>query len=467
MNRLRASLQSLCRPIALLVVAIAFQSQCRAAEQRPNILLILTDDQGYADLTAYGAKDMRTPNMDALIARGMRFNNFYANSPVCSPSRAAIMTGRYPDRVGMPGLTRTDLKDNWGYLSHEAVLLPSLLHKAGYHTAIVGKWNLGLEPENTPNRRGFDVFHGFLGDMMDNYLTHLRQGHNYMRLNDQEIDPKGHATDLFTQWAIEYLHEREAPAKKGKPFFLYLAYNAPHVPTQPPAEWLDRVKKREAGIDQKRAGYVALIEHLDDGIGKVLAALKDAGLEENTLIIFTSDNGGLVGQGSNVGGYRGTKGTMYEGGLRVPMAAVWPGHITPNSHSDAVSLHMDLFATACDVAGATRPPEVDGSSILSILTGNAPSFPANRALYFVRREGGAQFFGLTSHALRRGDWKLLQTTPFSPLELYNLKDDRREEHDLIATQPIVRNQMTRLLQSQIQRAGSVPWQKPISDVAKQ
>ena len=428
--------------------------------RRPNIVVILTDDQGYGDLGAYGARDMRTPNMDALVARGMRFGNFYANSPVCSPSRAALMTGRYPDRVGMPGLTRTDPKDNWGYLAHDAVLLPTPLKKAGYHTAIVGKWNLGLEPENAPNARGFDFFHGFLGDMMDSYLTHRRQGHNYMRLNDQEIDRPGHATDLFTQWAAEYVRERAPAAKDGHPFFLYLAYNAPHVPTQPPAQWLERVKQREPGIDAKRAGYVALIEHLDDGIGKVLAALKESGLEDDTLVIFTSDNGGSVGQGSNVGGYRGSKGTMYEGGLRVPMAAAWTGHIAPGSRSEVVSLHMDLFSTVCEAAGATIPAEVDGTSLLPILTGKpGASLPA-RDVYFVRREGGGQFFGLTSHAIRRGDWKLVQTTPFSALELFNLKDDPKEEHDLAESQVKIRNELARALQVQVQRAGGVTWQKP-------
>jgi arylsulfatase A-like enzyme len=231
------------------------------------------------------------------------------------------------------------------------------------------------------------------------------------------------------------------------------------LPTQPPAEWLDKVKQREKGIDDKRAGYVALIEHLDDGIGKVMAALNEAGLDDNTLVIFTSDNGGLVSQGSNVGAYRGTKGTMYEGGLRVPMAAVWPGHIAAGSRSDVVSLHMDLFGTACEAAGATMPAEVDGSSLLSILIGKAPSFSVNRELYFVRREGGAQFLGLTSHALRQGDWKLVQNTPFSPLELFNLKDDPKEEHDVIATQPVVRNRMSRALQVEMQKAGGVAWQK--------
>jgi len=442
-----------------LLLGTAHLAMCQT-DVRPNVLLILTDDQGFGDLSSYGANDLRTPNMDAIVSRGMRFDNFYANCPVCSPSRAALLSGKYPDRVGVPGLVRTDPKDNWAYLSREAMLLPATLHKAGYHTAIVGKWNLGLDPENSPNAKGFDMFHGFLGDMMDDYLTHRRQGHNYMRLNDQEVDPQGHATDIFTQWAIEYVRQRAGAAKNGQPFFLYLAYNAPHVPIQPPPWWLERVRQREPGISQKRARMVALIEHLDDGVGKVLAALKDAGLEQSTLIFFTSDNGGQVDAGASVGPYRGTKGTMYEGGLRVPMAAMWPGHIAPGSRSNAVSAHMDIMPTICQVAGVAPPPDIDAISLIPVLTGKAKDLAAERELYFVRREGGAPFFGLTSHALRRGDWKLVHNTPFSPLELYNLKDDPREQHDLTGSNTKIRNELTRQLQVLVQRAGSVPWERP-------
>jgi len=214
-------------------------------DKKPNILVILVDDLGYGDLSSYGAKDLRTPNIDQLMANGMRFDNFYANCPVCSPTRASLMTGRYPDMVGVPGVIRTHPTNNFGYLSPDAVMLPTMLKKAGYHTAIIGKWHLGLESPNIPNERGFDHFHGFLGDMMDDYYTHLRHGYNYMRLNKQEIHPEGHATDLFTQWAIEYIRGR---INKKQPFFLYLAYNAPHTPIQPPEEWLEKVKKREKEV---------------------------------------------------------------------------------------------------------------------------------------------------------------------------------------------------------------------------
>jgi arylsulfatase A-like enzyme len=449
--------------IAAMIVATFFPQTGSAADapaKRPNVLLILCDDLGYGDLSCFGAKDLRSPNVDAFAARGMQFSHCYANCPVCSPSRAALMSGMYPDRVGVPGLIRTNLEDNFGYLSHRALLLPAILKDAGYHTGIVGKWNLGLEPENSPNARGFDFFHGFLGDMMMDYWTHMREGHNYMRLNDEEIDPKGHATDLFTQWSIDYIHERAADAKSGKqPFFLYLAYNAPHRPIQPPPEWLERVRKRESGISDLRAKMVALIEHLDDGVGKVLASLKDEGLEDNTVVIFTSDNGGDMPAGASNGTLRGTKGEMYEGGFREPTAMVWPGHIPPGSKSDRIVVHMDILPTICEAAGIKLPHEVDGISFLPILEGRAPQGPDYREIYWVRREGGP-FSALTSHAIRRGDWKLIHNTPFSPLELYNLKDDPHEQNNVAATNPKIVRELSRQLKLHVLQSGSVPWLNP-------
>jgi arylsulfatase A-like enzyme len=444
-----------CLTFTLLLLAIIAPSAFAAP--RPNVLIILVDDMGYGDLSSYGAKDLHSPNIDAIVAGGMRFSNFYANCPVCSPSRAALLSGMYPDRAGVPGVIRTNPEDNFGYLSGRAVLLPALLKKAGYHTAIVGKWHLGLEAENSPNARGFEFFHGFLGDMMMDYWTHLREGHNYMRLNDQEIDPKGHATDLFTQWAVDYLNERAKD--KEQPFFLYLAYNAPHVPIQPPPEWLDRVKKREPGIEEKRAKIVALIEHLDDGIGKVMSALKETGLAENTFVFFTSDNGGQLNVGASNGSLRGTKGDMYEGGIREPAAGMWPGHIAPGSKTDHIAIHMDLMPTVCELAGVTPPAGIDGVSLLPILEGKATDAADSRELYWVRREGGP-WAALTSHAVRRGDWKLIHNAPFHAIELYNLKDDPKEEHDLAEMRPKIRNQILNALKLHVLKSGSVPWQNP-------
>ena len=259
---------------------------------RPNFLIILNDDQGYGDVSAYHASDERTPNMDRIGADGMLFTAMRANCTVCSPSRAALLAERHADRVGVPGVIRTQSADSWGYFDPKMPTLADEPKKAGYHTAIVGKWHLGLQSPNLPNECGFDFFHGFLGDMMESYTTHLRHGTNYMRRNAEVIAPQGHATDLFSDWAVEYLRERAKG--KDQPFFLYLAYSAPHFPIEPPAEWLAKVKARGPQLDQARAMSVAFIEHLDDRIGRVLAALKGNGLEENTVVVFAADNGGDV-----------------------------------------------------------------------------------------------------------------------------------------------------------------------------
>jgi arylsulfatase A-like enzyme len=422
---------------------------------RPNILVILVDDLGYGDLSSYGAMDLKSPHVDRLVTAGMRFDNFYANCPVCSPTRASLLSGRYPDLVGVPGVIRTHIKNNWGYLSPHAVLLPQMLRRAGYHTACIGKWHLGLASPNKPNERGFDHFHGFLGDMMDDYYHHRRHGHNYMRLNDREIDPEGHATDLFTDWAVDYL--REGANQEGQPFFLYLAYNAPHTPIQPPTEWVEKVKQREPGISDKRAKLVALIEHLDAGIGKVIGALTETGLRDNTLVIFTSDNGGQLGVGANNGPLRAGKQDMYEGGLRVPMCAVWPDRIKPGSRSDRVALTMDLYPTVCEIAGVRVEHDIDGRSILPTLLGKSQP-EEDRFLFWVRREGGGRYGGRAYYAARYGEFKLVQNTPFEPLELYNLADDPKEERPLGDKHPMYRK-LFNALKDHIIEAGAAPWQK--------
>jgi arylsulfatase A-like enzyme len=434
---------------------VSAPGDARAEERtRPNILLILTDDLGYGDLGSYGATDLETPHIDDLVSRGIRLDQFYANSPVCSPTRAALLTGRYPELVGVPGVVRTHPEDSWGHLSRDAVLLPELLGRAGYHTALVGKWHLGLEAPNRPGDRGFDHVHGFLGDMMDDYYDHRRHGINYMRRGEVEIDPEGHATDLFSEWASDYLRSREGTRA---PFFLYLAYNAPHTPIQPPPDWLDRVRRREPGIPEKRAKLVALIEHMDEGIGRVLAALRETRLDDKTLVVFTSDNGGQVNVGANNGPLRAGKGTMYEGGLKVPFAAAWPRHVAPRSRSDRIGLTMDLFPTLLEAAGVSFTHPVDGRSLLPTLLGRGQP-PEDRDLFFHRREGNPRFQGLTIAALRRGDWKLVRNSPFGPLELYNLADDPLEERDLAPSHADEFRELAAALRLQVQRGGAVPWQ---------
>jgi arylsulfatase A-like enzyme len=213
-----------------------------------------------------------------------------------------------------------------------------------------------------------------LGDMMDDYYNHRRHGINYMRRNQSEIDPAGHATDLFTDWAIGYLNQQR---DSSSPFFLYLAYNAPHTPIQPPPDWLAKVRQRNPGLPDKRARLVALIEHLDDGIGRVLQALKGNGQDQNTLVIFTSDNGGQLSAGAHCGPWRGGKQDLYEGGIRVPMCAAWPGRIAPGTSSGRVALTMDLFPSVCAAAGVPLTHPIEGVSMLSTWEGDgsAPAAP--------------------------------------------------------------------------------------------
>ena len=419
--------------------------------------MILVDDLGYGDLGCYGASDIRSPAVDALATQGLKFTNFYANCPVCSPTRASLMTGRFPELVGVPGVIRTYPKDNWGYLDPDAKVLASVLKPAGYQTAMVGKWHLGLAAPNRPNDRGFDTFRGYLGDMMDDYYKHRRHGINYMRNDLQEIDPSGHATDLFTDWTIDFLKKQSQGSEK--PFFMYLAYNAPHTPIQPPAEWLSRVQKREPNMTERRAKLVALIEHMDDGIGKVMQSLKDTGLDKNTLVIFSSDNGGQINVGANNGATRDGKQSMYEGGLRVPTIAVWPDMIDAGTQTDRIGMTMDLYPTICDVAKADFDHTIDGISLLPTFLGKSQSTD-DRDLFFHRREGGNRYAGLTINAIRRGKWKLLQNSPFAPLELYDLANDPLEENNLARKAPKVFNELSAALRIQVQRGGAVRWQRP-------
>ena len=444
------------RSVRLTVLIAAFALQHAAVSAPPNFLLILTDDHGYGDVSTYHESDVSTPNIDRLAAGGMLFTAMRANCTVCSPSRAALLTGRYADRVGVPGVIRTQPADSFGYFDPNVPTLADELKKAGYHTAAIGKWHLGLESPNTPNERGFDFFHGFLGDMMDSYTSHRRQGKNYMRRNTEVIDPQGHATDLFSQWASEYLRERAT--KKDQPFFLYLAFNAPHFPIEPPADWLAKVKQRAPQMDAKRALNVALVEHLDDRIGRVLAALKESGLEQNTVVVFSADNGGSLPHAQRNDPWRGGKQDHYDGGLRVPFMVSWPAQIRPGTRSDYAGLVFDLFPTFLELAGAKPAAGLDAVSLVPVLSGGTLTTP--RDLYFVRREGGPAYGGKSYEAIIRGDWKLLQNDPFSPLELYQLRDDPQERNNLAAAQPKILAELATALRAHIQRGGATPWQRP-------
>lgn len=428
-----------------------------APSDRPNVLVIMVDDLGYADLSSYGSTDLQTPNVDRLVSEGMRFNKFYANGCVCSPTRAALLTGRFPDLVGMPGVTRLHADDSWGCLTPDAVMLPDLFRKAGYTTTLIGKWHLGLEERNRPNQRGFDEFHGFLLGMMDDYWEHSRQGMQQMRHNEMTIHPKGHATDLITEWSINAL---KRDAASGKPFFQFLAYNAPHYPVQPPIEWLERVKNREKNITELRALMVAFVEHLDHGIGQVLKTVDELGLRDNTIVVFTSDNGGLVDVASNNGPFRGGKTHVYEGGIKVPACIRWPKHIASGQTTDFNALTMDILPTLFDLCCISNTNKIDGQSFADLLL-NETQAPFERTAYHTWLQKDK-----TRECIREGDWKLLNDE-WQPLgsrdgvtyELYNLKNDPGETTNRAKELPEKAKELAKKLETHIARSQQVEWKR--------
>ncbi|GAA4282198.1 sulfatase family protein [Gaetbulibacter aestuarii] len=418
------------------------------AQEKPNIIFILADDLGYGDLSCYGAQDIETPHIDALAKSGIQFTRAYANSTVCSPSRAAILTGNYPDYVGVPGVIR-DMPDNtWGNLKDDLVTLPEALKKVQYNTAIIGKWHLGYKAPDIPKERGFDYFKGFLGDMMDDYYTHRRAGVNWMRENEQEIDPQGHATDLFTDWTLDYLEKHR---KEKKPFFLYLAYTAPHNPVQPPENWLEKVQKREPDASLKRQKLIALIEHLDYNVGRILDYLKASHLDKNTIVVFTSDNGGALHYGASNQPYSGGKGDLLEGGIRIPCLVKLPNH-SKNAMSDSPILLMDFYPTLVELAKGKTENELPSKPINELLERDkVPS----REMVWMRREGFI-FGGRAYYAISDGRYKLVQNRPFTGYELFDLKEDPLEKNPL--DNPELKKKLMTILMKHIQVSGKIPWQ---------
>jgi arylsulfatase A-like enzyme len=447
--------------IMSMSIALVHGSEDARTVAAPNVIFILVDDLGRHDISFESENPKtapRTPHIDSIFREGVSFRHFYANSPVCSPTRASLMTGLYPDRAGVPGVIRQKPEDSWGHMRADVPLLPESLKRQGYATYMVGKWHLGYESPNVPNDRGFDSFRGFLGDMMDDYFDHRRSGVNWMRHDSTEIDPNGHATDLFSDWAVDAVN---AGAAGDRPFFLYLAYNAPHSPIQPPPDRLETVKRERPELDAKRAALVALIEHLDDGVGRVLTAVKAAGIEHNTLVVFTSDNGGQRDLGADNGPWRGTKGETFEGGLRVVCGARWLGVIPAGLKSNVVALTSDWFATLIELAGgATIGLDTDSRSLRKVLF--HPSDDAEfeiREVYFVRREGGTNFAGKTIEGLRVGPWKLVLNRPTEPIRLFHLGVDPFEATDLSTKNPGKTRELVSKLQLHVQRGGVIPWQQ--------
>lgn len=439
-----------------LVSTLLFMAGQAAAQAAPlpNIVFIMVDDMGYGDLSSYDAPDMRTPQIDSIAERGVRLTNYYANSTVCSPTRAALMTGKFSDLAGVPGVVRPDTNDSYGYLDPSVDLMPHYLKQRGYATALIGKWHLGLLSPNLPNERGFDLYRGHLSGMMD-YYTHEHRGAAFLRHDETPITVEGHATDLFSDWAVEYVREQQ---DADKPFFLYLAYTAPHSPIQPPEEYVARVKARDPDLDDKRAKFVALVEHMDDGIGRVLETLEQTGQLEETLVVFVSDNGGAEWFGADNGPLRGGKQDLFEGGIKVPGMAMWPGRIEPGSTRDEVMLTMDWLPTFAGLFEMDVEHVMDGRDMSAVLLGGE-AVANDRTLVWVRREG-RDMMGIPHYAVRQGDHKLVVNHPFELPLMFNLADDPYEQRPLEMKGNALARRLEDLLQVHIIESGRVPWRDP-------
>ncbi|MGQ7871279.1 sulfatase-like hydrolase/transferase [Sunxiuqinia sp. sy24] len=388
--------------------------------KKPNILIIMADNLGYGDLSITGAKDIQTPNIDELFNNGLIFNEFYANSTVSSPTQASLLTGHYPAQVGVPGMIRDMKENNWGHFKCETTLARHF-QQAEYTTALIGKWALGFESPNLPNEQGFDLFIGFLGDDIDDYYTHLYQGKNYLRYNENEIETPGHTTDLFSNWSVSFI---ESQADSETPFFLYLSYNTPGNLLQPKENFLQHVKDNHPGLSPERARYAALVEQMDAGVGRVITKLNETNQLKNTIIIFSAHSGGITTSGASNGKLRGGKQDMYEGGIRVPTCLCWKSQIKKGSRSHQVAITMDLFPSLCNLSQNPTNRPFDGKDLTNCIFKNEPLLQ-ERTLFWIYRDGG-NFDGKAIYAARKGAYKLMQNHPSEKFKLYNLTTDPHE-----------------------------------------
>lgn len=389
--------------------------------RRPNIILIVADDMGYGDCGCFGSTEIATPNIDSIAARGIRFTDFHSNGAVCSPTRAALLTGRYQQRCGIEGVITSSKHRDVGMSLDETTFADVMAHD-GYRTAIFGKWHLGYAPEFNPTQQGFDVFRGFVSGNVD-YISHIDQVGKEDWWSDGRLAPEdGYTTDLVTEHGVGFITEHQE-----EPFCLYLAHECPHYPYQGPTDSAYRTPGSPGNplgprADQM-AAYVEMMACLDRGIGGIVRTVESLGLTEDTLILFFSDNG-PAGPGS-AGALRGGKGTLWEGGHRVPAAACWPGTIPPGTVSTAPCIGMDLFPTMLSAAGVGIPSalQLDGMDLMPLLL-TGEELP-ERDLFW---RHGAQ------KAVRSGRWKLIETEG-QGAELFDLSSDIGEREDLAPLHP--------------------------------
>jgi arylsulfatase A-like enzyme len=389
----------------------------RAATSRPpNVVVIITDDQGYADISfnPHHPKEVSTPHMDALARESVWFSQGYITGNVCSPTRAGLLTGRYQQRAGV-----YTAGEGGSGMAQSETLFPRFLKPAGYTSAAYGKWHVGLTVEQSPVGRGFDHWYGFLGRGAHDYFDLAQKDPEVgpMYRDGKEIKDSGYLTTRLTDEAVAFIQQQ-----KAKPFFVYLAYNAVHSPAQAPAEDIARFKKQFPEITEARAILMAMLHHLDLGIGRVVNTLKKEGVWENTLLFFLTDNGGSKAMSAVNTPLRGAKQQNYEGGIRTPFMVSWPAAFKGGRKIDTPITSLDILPTALEAAGVKPSRPLDGRSLLPLLTGKTQQHIDT----FYWSEGGAA----GGFAVRAGDWKLVQQRAQTKIELFDLAKDPAETTDL-------------------------------------
>lgn len=400
-----------------------------ADERKPNVIFILVDDMGYGDLGCYGATDIRTPNIDRLGREGVKLTDHYSNGPVCTPTRAAFITGRYQQRVGLEWAINRQQKDPG--LPASEISVARMLKDNGYATGMFGKWHLGYKPEFGPNAHGFDEFFGILSGNIDHYSHREVNGEPDLYENTRPVEKSGYSTDLITGRAVDFINRHSA-----HPFFLYVPYNSVHWPFQPPDTPSD-IRNSETWVRGTRQDYARMLERIDDGVGQMLQALERRGLVKDTFVIFTDDNGG--DRLSRNAPLFHRKATLWEGGIRVPCLLRWPGQIPAGQVSSQASITMDLTTTIL-AATSTKPPPrrmLDGMNLLPILKGGKPE--VERTLFWrISRDERKQ------KAVRKGNWKYIRDGDRELL--FDLKTDVGERQELYYQHQEVASELRVLLE---------------------
>lgn len=451
------------KPVLLLLLIVV--TGCKKADKkevgsseikRPNIIYILADDLGYGDLSCYGQKNFKTPNIDRLASQGMLFTQHYSGSTVCAPSRSVLMTGMHTGHTVVRG--NKEVRPEGQYpIPDSTYTIAEMFKKKGYATGAFGKWGLGFPgSEGDPNKQGFDTFYGYNCQRIGHhyYPNHVWSNQDSIVLTANAGKQKGlYAPDLIHEKTLEFIQNN-----KEKPFFLYVASIIPHAELAAPEEILEKYRglylpeKEFKGVDdgpeyrtgpyesqtESHAAFVAMVSILDNQVGEIMDKVKELGLAENTLIVFTSDNGPHQEGGADPdyfdsnGELKGYKRDLYEGGIRVPMIASWPSKIKPNSQTDHVSAFWDVFPTFGNLIDADIPTDLDGISFLPTLVGNKEQQEHEYLYWEFHEKGGRQ-------AVRMGDWKAVKYNvlddPNAPIELYNLKEDIGEQNDVALNHP--------------------------------